>query len=140
MTSKHEFSYLETYKWTPKMPFVPHFTDLTSLEVKMEVNDLQWGQTLDWSSKFESSCPRTYKKTPSMLYVLHFTELTSLEVKMEVKLDVNDLLWCQTLDWTSKFESSCPKTYKWTPNIWYIISRILPLLKVKMEVSDLQWG
>ena len=69
------------------MSYILHFTDLISLEVKMELSDLQLGQTLEWSSNFESSYPRTYKKKPSMLYVLHFTELTSLEVKMEV----NDL-------------------------------------------------
>jgi hypothetical protein len=45
VTTKHGSSYLKTYNCTPNMPFILHFIDLSSLEVKMEVimevDDLQ---------------------------------------------------------------------------------------------------
>jgi hypothetical protein len=114
MTTKHESSYQKTYQWTPNMPFILHFIDLTSLEVKMEVimevNDLQWGQIIEMTTKHEFSYPKTYKWTTNIPYILHFIDLTTLDVKTEVIMEVNDLQWSQIIKMTTKHEFSYPKT------------------------------
>jgi hypothetical protein len=70
---------------------------------QIEVDDHQWGQTLDLTLYSESPYLKTYKKTPSMHYILlnhislNCVKLSSKVAKteifggFEVKLEVNDL-------------------------------------------------